>query len=91
MKELPLTAPAVRKGHAKTHVGSLPIFQATLDGDILIGDYKIPTRDLRFTDVVPHPGAEPRGQVGNDALRALIVTLDSKNHRVRLERPVSAM
>jgi hypothetical protein len=91
MKELPLSAAPVQKGHAKTHVGSLPIFQATLDGDISIGDYKVPTRDLHFTDVVPYPGAEPRGQVGNDALRGLIVTLDSKNHRVQLEKPAGTM
>jgi hypothetical protein len=91
MKELPLSAPAVQKGHAKTNVGARPIYQATLNGDISIGDYKVPTRDLHFTDIVPYPGAEPRGQVGNDALRSLIVTLDSMNHRVRLEKPASMM
>jgi hypothetical protein len=89
MKELPLSGPPVQKGTAKTHVGLLPIFMAPLNGEISIGKFGLSTRDLRFTDVVPFPSAEPKGQVGNEALRELVVTLDSMNHRIRLEKAAS--
>jgi hypothetical protein len=89
IKELPLAGPAVEKGKAKTHTGSLPVFMAPLDGEISIGEFKLPTRDLRFTDVVPFESAKPKGQVGNDALREFVLTLDSMNHRIRLERKKS--
>jgi Aspartyl protease len=86
IKELPLTAPPVQKGSAKTHGGVMPIFQASLDGDVAIGEFELANLELRFTDVVPFATAEPKGQVGNEALRKFVVTLDSMNHRIRLER-----
>ncbi|HEU0209526.1 MAG TPA: aspartyl protease family protein [Candidatus Udaeobacter sp.] len=85
MKEIPLSHPAEQKGHAKTHVGLLPIYVATLDGDISIGDFKLPTHELRFTDVVPFGSAEPKGQFGAEGLQNFVLTLDSLNHRVRFE------
>jgi hypothetical protein len=86
MKELPLSAEPVEKGKAMTHFGTLPIFAAPLNGTISIGEFTIPTRDLLFTNVVPFTSVSPKGQVGNDALRELVVTLDSLNHRIRLEK-----
>jgi Aspartyl protease len=82
IKELPLKRPAVQKGIAKTHGGSLPIFVAPLDGEMSIGNFKLPMSDLRFTDVVPFPGREPKGQVGDEVLKEFVVTLDSSNHRI---------
>ncbi|MFL6516164.1 MAG: aspartyl protease family protein [Chthoniobacterales bacterium] len=90
MKELPLSGPPVQKGNAKTHGGSLPIYLAPLDGAIGIGSFKLSTHDLRFTDVVPFGGAEPRGQLGSEALRDLVMTLDSLNHRIELKTPSPA-
>ena len=86
MKEIPLSHPAEQKGHAKTHAGLLPIFVATMEGDISVGDFKLPTRELRFTDVVPFGSAEPRGQFGAEGLQNFVLTLDSLNHRLRFER-----
>src|SRR4051812_25161617 len=90
MKELPLSGPAVQKGSAKTHAGSLPIYLAPLDGTISIGSFKLSTRELRFTDVVPFGGSEPRGQLGTEALRDFILALDSLNHRLELKRSAPA-
>jgi hypothetical protein len=87
MKEVPLAGEPVRLGMARTHAGELPIYSATLQGDLSIGDFKLPTRQLRFTDVVPDPDATPRGQVGGEALRDFVLTLDSTNERMKLARP----
>lgn len=86
MNELPLATPAERKGNAKTHGGTMPVFVATLEGDILVGQFKLATRELHFTDVVPFGATEPKGQLGNEALRDFTLTLDSINHRIRLEK-----
>ena len=86
MKELPLEGEPVRMGMARTHAGELPIYQATLNGEVALGDHKLPSRRLRFTDVVPDPHAKPRGQVGGEALKDFVLTLDSSNERLRLAR-----
>ncbi|MEJ6022249.1 retropepsin-like aspartic protease [Ramlibacter sp. PS4R-6] len=86
LKELPLAGEPVRKGTARTHAGELPIFEATVVGDVTLGEFKLPVRVLRFTDVVPDPHARPRGQVGGEALKDFILTLDASNERLRLAR-----
>ena len=60
--QLRLAVPAVEKGKAMTHTGEFPIFKGTVDGDIEIGEFKLRSRDLAFTDVALHPGAAPQGQ-----------------------------
>jgi hypothetical protein len=86
IKQLPLAGDSVQKGSARTHSGTLPIYAATLVGDVAVGEFTLPTRDLRFTDVVPDPQAVPRGQIGGEALRDFVVTLDATNRRVKLGR-----
>lgn len=88
--EVPLTAPAIEKGKARSHAGDFPVFRGTVDGEIEIGQYKLTTRNLIFTDVVPHPGATPQGQVGYEALRDFAVTLDSANRRIEFAKGVGA-
>jgi len=85
--QLRLAVPAVEKGKAISHSGEFPIFKGTVDGDIEIGEFKLSSRDLAFTDVALHPGAAPRGQLGYAALRDFVVTLDSANRRVQFARP----
>lgn len=84
--QLPLTAPPQQKGNARTHAGDYPVFQGTVDGEIEIGEFKLPSRDISFTDVVPHPDATPQGQIGYAALRDFVVTLDSANRRIKFAR-----
>jgi hypothetical protein len=47
-------------------------------------------QELRFTDVVPHLLAQPKGQLGSAALRGFVVTLDSANRRVRFQKAADA-
>lgn len=87
--EVPLIAPAQEKGKARSHSGDFPIFKGTAKGEIAIGEYKLASREVFFTDVVPHPGATPQGQVGYEALREFAVTLDSTNRRVGFAKAAS--
>ncbi|MEY2484376.1 MAG: hypothetical protein QOH39_24 [Verrucomicrobiota bacterium] len=84
--QLPLTAPAEEKGKARSNSGEFPIFKGTVKGEITIGEYKLATHEMVFTDVVPYPGATPQGQVGYAALRDFAVTLDSANRRVEFAK-----
>jgi len=84
--ELPLVAPPVEVGHARTQAGTFPVSLATLNGTIAIGAYPLELRDVKFSDL--RPGPEPGiGNVGGEVLRGFIVTFDAKNRRVKLERP----
>ncbi len=84
--ELPLLAPPVEVGHARTQAGTFPVSLATLNGTIAIGAYLLELKDVKFSDL--RPGAEPGiGNVGGEVLRGFIVTFDAKNRRVKLERP----
>jgi hypothetical protein len=85
--QLPLTAPAIEKGKARTHSGEFPVFKATVNGDITVGELGLSSHDINFTDVVPHPAAIPRGQIGYSALRDFVVTLDSANRRIQFAPP----
>jgi hypothetical protein len=85
--QLPLTAPAIEKGKARVHAGEFPIFKGTVDGEIEIGEFKVASRDISFTDIVPEADATPQGQLGYAALRDFVVTLDSANRRIQFARP----
>jgi hypothetical protein len=87
LKELPLAGEPTKRGIARTHAGEMPIYEGTVVGDVTLGEFRLPTRTLRFTDVVPDPHAQPRGQVGGEALRDFVLTLDATNERLRLARP----
>lgn len=84
--EVPLAGPLEEGRKAKAHAGEFPVFKGVAAGAIEIGDYKLASRDLFFTDVVPHAGAIPQGQLGYAALREFTVTLDFANRRIELSR-----
>ncbi len=87
--EVPLTAPAEEKGKARSPSGEFPVSKGTVKGEITIGEYKLATREVIFTDVVPHPGAIPQGQVGYGVLRDFAITLDSANGRIEFAKGAS--
>lgn len=88
--QVPLTAPAEEKGKARSHSGEFPVFKGVLKGAIALGEYELSTREIMFTDVVPHGGAIPQGQIGYGALRDFAVTLDSANRRVEFAKAAAA-
>ena len=86
--ELPLAAPPVEVGRARTVAGSFPVQSATINGTIEIGEYALDLKEVRFSDL--RPGPEPGiGNVGARVLQGFVVTFDSKNRRMKLERPMA--
>jgi hypothetical protein len=86
--ELPLAAPPVEVGHARTVAGTFPVQSATVTGAIEIGEYVLDLKEVRFSDL--RPGPEPGiGNIGALVLRGFVVTFDSKNRRVKFERPAA--
>jgi hypothetical protein len=54
-------------------------------GTIELGKYKLDLAEVRFSDARPGPGPAA-GNVGYEVLCGFIVTLDSKNHRIKLDQ-----
>jgi predicted aspartyl protease len=65
--------------------GTSSVSVAAVDGEIAIGAYKLEIPEVRFSDVRLGPEFGP-GNIGYPILKDFVVTLDSKNRRVRLVR-----
>jgi predicted aspartyl protease len=76
-EKLPLDAPPVRVGRARTASGDYSVSEARLKGSVRIGGIVIDQPKLRFVDL-------PVANIGFDLLRSLVVTIDRKHARVRL-------
>ena len=85
LSELPLASPPKDAGMARATGGSFPISVASVQGAVELGKYKLDLAEVRFTDVSPVGGA-PIGNTGDDVLRQFVVTLDSKNRRIRVSQ-----
>jgi hypothetical protein len=83
--DLPLAAPPVDVGQARTVAGTFPVQSATVNGTVEIGEYVLDLKEIRFSDLRPGPEPGP-GNIGALALRSFVVTFDSKNRRVKFER-----
>lgn len=84
-QELPLADTPREIGRGRTHVGAFPIFAATVKGAVVLGEYSLDLKEIHFSDLRPSDEA-PSGHVGFGILGGFVVTLDSKNHRVKFER-----
>ena len=85
LTELPLTSQPKEAGRVRTGGGEFPVSIARVDGTIELGKYKLDLHEVRFSDA--RPGPEPAaGTIGYDVLRHFVVTLDSKNRRVRIDQ-----
>lgn len=73
---------------AKVHTpggGEFTVSIARVDGKIEVGKYELSGNQVYFSDI--HPGPfPPKGNIGYEVLRDFVVTIDSKNHRIQLER-----
>jgi hypothetical protein len=81
--DLPLASPPVEKHRARTVDKEFVILGAPLEGRVQVGRYTLENPDLSFTDL-------PMANVGYEFLRRYAVTLDVRNHRVRLEEGAMA-
>jgi len=76
---LPLASTPVPSGKTRTPTAEAALVAAKVQGPIKLGAHTLDLDAVRFGDVKP-------GTVGYAALRGFVVTLDSKNRRVRLVR-----
>jgi len=84
MKELPLASEPAKMGQARTPGGEFTIWTAEVKGGIELGQFKLDLHGVEFSDVNPIPG-QVVGNIGYRVLKRFVVTLDSKNRRVRFE------
>jgi hypothetical protein len=85
LAELPLASQPREAGTARTGGGEFPVSIARVNGTIELGKYRLALDEVRFSDARPGPGPAA-GNIGYDVLRDFVVTLDSKNHRIRLDQ-----
>ncbi len=85
LAELPLASQPREAGTARTGEGEFPVSIARVNGTIELGKYRLALDEVRFSDARPGPGPAA-GNIGYDVLRDFVVTLDSKNHRIRLDQ-----
>ena len=76
-KTLPLEAPPIQVGRARTASGDYAVLESRLRGSVRVGAINIENPKVHFSNL-------PQANLGFDLLRSLIVTVDRKNARVRL-------
>ena len=85
LAELPLASQPKEAGTVRTGGGEFPVSIARVNGAIELGKYKLGLDEVRFSDARPGPGPAV-GNIGYGVLRDFVVTLDSKNQRIRLDQ-----
>ena len=85
LAELPLASQPKEAGRVRTGGGEFPVSIARVNGAIELGKYRLGLDEVRFSDARPGPGPAA-GNIGYDVLRHFVVTLDSKNRRIRLDQ-----
>ena len=80
LKELPLSSEPVAVGQARTHAATMPVTRAAVKGAVELGKYDLGIEDVLFTDIRI---GKLQANVGFEVLRKFVVTLDSKNRRIR--------
>jgi hypothetical protein len=82
--QLPLASKPVGVGKARLVGKEITILKARLNGTVRLGRYHFENPDLMFNE------AAPVGNIGYEFLRRFSLTLDRKNHRLRLEEGTGA-
>jgi len=84
LTQLPLASQPKETSKMHTPGGEFTVSSARVNGTIELGNHKLELDEVLFSDVRPGPGL-PAGNVGYLALRNFVVTLDSKNRRIRID------
>ena len=85
LAELPLVSQPREAGTVRTGGGEFAVSIARVNGAIELGKYKLALDEVRFSDARPGPGSAI-GNIGYGVLRDFVVTLDSKNQRIRIDQ-----
>ena len=80
METLPLASPAVPRGKARLVDAEITLYEASLDGNVIVGEYAYEKPRTVFAD------GFPAGNIGHGFLKEYSVTLDFANLRVKLDR-----
>lgn len=83
--DLPLADDPVEIGHVVDLLGTLPVSVATLNGIVTVGELSLDIHSVVFCDMRSASGSTT-GSIGARILEGFVVTLDARNHRVRLDR-----
>jgi len=75
--KLPLDGPVAKVGRARTASGDYSVSEGKLSGYLRVGDILLEGPKLRFVGL-------PNANLGSDFLRSMVVSVDSKNARVKL-------
>jgi hypothetical protein len=81
---LPLVAPPVVSGQARTISNTVAVSSAVLQGSAHIGAWQLDSPALEFSDLFR------RANVGAQVLREFALTIDQQQHRIRLDRASTA-
>jgi hypothetical protein len=85
LKIVPLASAPKDAQNVKLVGREFAVSTALVKGSLEIGKYKLDAGEVRFSEA-RGGSAEPSGTLGYLVLRDFIVTLDSKNRLIRLER-----
>lgn len=85
-KTLGIEDKLVERGRAHVVTGVYPVYEAPFTGKVEVGEFVLPVPAISFSDLRPGP-AEPPGLIGMRLLQDFVLTLDTRNRRVRFERP----
>ena len=87
-KTLGVEGQLVERGRARVVTGVFPVYEAPFTGKIELGEFVLPVTAISFSDLRPGP-APPPGLIGMKLLQDFIITLDTRNRRVRFEKPAA--
>ncbi len=79
---LPLASTPEESGKERTPAGAVPILAARVKGPIEMGAHTLDLGPVRFGDALEGD----TGKIGYEALKSFVITLDSRNRRVRFAR-----
>lgn len=82
--KLPMAGPLVEMGHAKTVDREVVTHGAKMNGDFVIGRWKLENPTVRFSDA-----QREVGNIGSGILRQFVITIDPANARLKLDGPAS--
>lgn len=85
LAEIPLASQPKEAGRVRTGGGEFPVSIARVNGTVELGKYKLDLDEVRFSDARPGPGLAV-GNIGHDVLCHFVVTLDSKNRRIKIDQ-----
>jgi hypothetical protein len=84
LKELAIASEPKEVAKARTGGGEFPVYVAQVEGVIEMGQYKLDLSQVSFSDARPGPGPAI-GNIGYEVLRHFVITLDSKNRRIKIK------